>query len=73
MLKPVQAKIGGDFWFKSDLPVNEAVHSIYAKSASVIHDLDTNCLLLLDHALATDGIIPAYLGGLFGMSAAIAK
>ena len=68
-IDPVQDTVGEDFWFKSDAGVRAAIGIILAKADAVAGDFDAEKLLLLDHALAADGTIPAYLGGLSGLAA----
>ena len=70
MLQPVQNRVGEDFWFRSDKAVNAAILALCAQTAPIMGELSPENLLLLDHALAVDGIIPAYLGGLYGLAAA---
>jgi 3-hydroxyacyl-CoA dehydrogenase/enoyl-CoA hydratase/3-hydroxybutyryl-CoA epimerase len=69
-IKPVQEGVGEDFWFKSVPEVNAAILGILADCTAITRGLDAAKLLLLDHALALEGIIPAYLGGLSGLAAA---
>ena len=70
-LEPAQTGVGDDFWFKADQAVLAAVQGISANANTITREISPASLLLLDHALAAESIIPAYLGGVSGLAAAI--
>ncbi len=71
-LQPVRSNAGNGFWFTSDSALLEAAQAISDQAAPVADTLDDSQKLLLDHMLAAEGIVPGYLGGLFGLKAACA-
>ena len=70
-LEPEQAQVGVDFWFKSDGALLAAAQGISTKTGAIMRNLSPASRLLLDHVVAAEGIIPAYLGGISGLAAAI--
>ena len=65
-----QDRLGEGFWFRSDDALAKAVCRIRDATAPIMLQLNQEQLLLVDHQLAADRIIPAYLGGLSGLHAA---
>lgn len=65
-----QDRLGEGFWFRSDDALAEAVCRIRDATVPIMLQLNQEQLLLVDHQLAADHIIPAYLGGLSGLHAA---
>jgi len=69
-LKPVRDYAGNGFWFTSDSALLEAAKAISDEAAPIADALNDSQNLLLDHMLAAAGIVPGYLGGLFGLKSA---
>lgn len=70
--EPAQQRIGVGFWFEGSLDAAQAVAALAVDIAPLSAKLSPAELLQADHAVARNGIIPAYLGGLSGL-ASLAK
>jgi 3-hydroxyacyl-CoA dehydrogenase/enoyl-CoA hydratase/3-hydroxybutyryl-CoA epimerase len=65
---PVRTRAGADFWVREEPQVMAALAPLAQTCAPLVANLDPTALLQLDHALARDGVIPAYIGGVKGLS-----
>lgn len=65
---PVQARAGRDLWIKAHGEAMAALSVLYAQAEPLVAEFDEVARLQLDHALARSGVVPAYLGGLSGIS-----
>lgn len=64
---PIRTRAGADFWVREQPAVLGAVASLSNELDGLVAGLDDTAALQLDHALARDGVIPAYLGGVKGL------
>jgi hypothetical protein len=63
----VQDRVALGFWFETQPDVDMALRRLAAVVQAASSVLGETELLQLDHALARDGTIPAYLGGATGL------
>lgn len=66
--EPVQQRVGPSIWLQSQPHLLEALADLRALSERLAARLAGPDLLQLDHLVARQGIIPAYLGGVHGMA-----
>jgi len=66
--QPVQDRVTDDFWFASHPAARQAVRYLADDLTPLTKDLSPTQSLQADHALAREGTIPAYLGGLTGLA-----
>jgi 3-hydroxyacyl-CoA dehydrogenase / enoyl-CoA hydratase / 3-hydroxybutyryl-CoA epimerase len=64
---PVQHRAAPGFWFESQPAINRALRDLAAEVRTASAALNEAELLQLDHAVARDGTVPAYLGGASGL------
>ena len=69
--KTVRNRAGDEFWFAGEPLVARAVAGIAAECRKLAAQLSEPDLLQLDHLLAASQTVPAYLGGLTGLLAAM--
>lgn len=68
MVPPVQNCVATRFWFEHDPALCAAIHSLSSVAQRAVADLDDVQQLQLDHLLAIERIVPAYLGGATGLA-----
>lgn len=66
--EPVQNRVGEDFWICGHPELLDSLRGFAEQFASATRDLDEAERLQLDYLLAHERTIPAYLGGLSGLS-----
>jgi len=66
---PVQTRVLDDFWFRGDAGASAAMAALAGAVWGSLAGLDAEQTLQLDHAVARDGTVPAYLGGASGLVA----
>jgi 3-hydroxyacyl-CoA dehydrogenase / enoyl-CoA hydratase / 3-hydroxybutyryl-CoA epimerase len=66
-LAPVRTRAGKGFWVLERLETRQALAELADACSAATAALDEIAMLQLDHALARDGIIPAYVGGIKGL------
>ena len=64
---PIRTRAGADFWVREQPQVLQALTSLSRELDDLVSALDETAALQLDHALARDGVIPAYIGGVKGI------
>lgn len=64
---PVRTRAGDDFWVREQPQVLAALSALSGELSDLVAGLDDTAALQLDHALARDGVIPAYIGGVKGI------
>jgi 3-hydroxyacyl-CoA dehydrogenase/enoyl-CoA hydratase/3-hydroxybutyryl-CoA epimerase len=68
MVSPVQDRVATRFWFEKDSGLKSAIIAIAGDAHLALSDLDEIQRLQLDHLLAIEGTVPAYLGGATGLA-----
>ena len=64
---PVRTRAGKGFWLHGRSDLRQPLAELAAACSAATAALDDPSLLQLDHALANDGVIPAYIGGTKGL------
>lgn len=65
--KPVQDRVGKDFWLRNQPLVLAAARSLAEHAKPLAERLSSDELLQVDHVVARTNTVPAYLGGLSGL------
>ncbi|WP_066552483.1 enoyl-CoA hydratase-related protein [Croceicoccus bisphenolivorans] len=60
---PVQNRVGQGLWLNTQPELLNALAAPAAVAAKVVRGLDDGSVLVLDHLVCRDGIVPAYFGG----------
>lgn len=68
VVAPVQSRVRDDYWFTTEEPVNSSIRALARSLAPIAAGLSDEELLQADHITVRDTLIPAYLGGLSGLS-----
>lgn len=66
--EPVLQRVGRDMWLLNQPALMDALSDLRAFARSTVDAMDDGELLQLDHLVAREGTIPAYLGGVSGIA-----
>ena len=72
-LAPLQQRTGAGFWLEGNARAREAVVALTHELVPVAASFGAAELLLVDHGTVRCGAIPAYLGGISGLLAIVAR
>lgn len=64
---PARTRVGQNFWVRERPETRKAVAELADACAAAAAALDDTAMLQLDYALARDGVVPAYVGGINGL------
>ena len=68
-LAPAQVRAGDGYWLQTQPALAGAVAALAGTAAQLVAPLSPTEQLMLDHAVAREGTVPAYLGGATGLAA----